>query len=109
MAETLWGLATFEIFVASSLLILFYYLGTVAGPLVAVFVVRRLLAQREHLELPQFEPGDRLLQSWARTRLGLTVLAVLAMVFFELLWRVLFEAVLAYFQMRDYLSGLAQG
>ncbi len=102
----IWGLASFRVFVAPSVLLLFYYLGAVVAPVVAAMIVRRLLAHARRTASEK----DRNVQSWSawpRSALGMKVAAVLSLVVFELCWRVMFEVLLAYFQMRDLLVELS--
>lgn len=104
LLTALWGLVTFDIFVSPHLLVLFYYLGVLGGPLLGVMILRQLLAQHRRTEGPQFKPSEGLPNAWAQSLNDIKMLGLLAIVVFELLWRVMFELVMANFQMRDYLS-----
>ena len=106
---TLWGLATFEVFVSPYLLVFLYYLGALGGPVAGLVALRRLLARhRERIEAARSMASEEFPSGWAQSVTRIKLLGLLAIIGFELLWRVLFELVLAYFQMRDYLSILAQ-
>ncbi len=107
LLTSLAGLATFDIFISPYLLILFYYLGALGGPFLIVMVLRQLRSQRSSIGMAQPESSAWHAAAWARSVNGIRLLGLLAIIGFELLWRIMFEFVLAYFQMRDYLSILA--
>lgn len=106
LASTLWGLATFEVFISPTLLIGFYYLGAVGGPLMGLIIMRQLIAAARRTDLPRVDVGEKVREAWTKGAMGMRAMAVLAFVFFELFWRMLFEFLLAYLQMRDALVGL---
>jgi hypothetical protein len=91
LSTALWGLATFDIVVSPHLLILFYYLGALGGPLLGVMILRQLLAQHRRTKGPQFKLSEGLPNAWAQSLNDLKMLGLLAMVVFELLWRVIWS------------------
>ena len=107
LASTVWGLITFETFVSPTLLIGFYYLGAVGGPIVGLFVTRQLIAVARRVDVPSSDAVEAAREVWIKTRAGIGLMAVFAFVFFELFWRMLFEFLIAYFQMRDALLALS--
>jgi hypothetical protein len=105
LAATVWGLVTFETFVSPTLLIWFYYLGAVGGPIVGLLVMRQLIAVARRVDIPRSDATEELRKAWLKTAMGIRLMALLSLLFFELFWRMLFEFLLAYFQMRDALVG----
>jgi len=100
----------FERMVSIPVLIGFYYLGAVLAPL-AAWLLALWLSRRlgRWLDLPR-QGRDRL---WAqlplRYRLLVILLALAAFLFMELLWRLLFEYLIAFMQMRDALLAAPPG
>lgn len=100
-ATWLWELATFRRFVSPSLLVVFYYLGALLAPIIGLFILRQLTRRADQIEVPGEIMGRDVRPLWSRSVTAMRVMAVLAFVFFELFWRMMFEFLLAYFQMRD--------
>ena len=98
--QTVLAFVRFELFITPSILILIYWLGAVGLPLVAVVFTRKLL---RHPAVPDISD----LPLWQRRRSLVIALGVTMFVFAELMWRMVIETVLAYFQMRDALIGAA--
>lgn len=103
---------TFDILISRHALLVFYYLGAVAMPLaawlMAVYLVRRLPPVRD-----AYRVGMNLMTRHVplRWRLAGLLMFVLAFLFMELMWRMLFEYLIAFMQMRDALvaAGSAPG
>ncbi len=87
---------TFETFISVPLLIAVYYLGVFFLPIM-IFVWRRELLVYFRAAQEQTDMG----------RVKLWSFAALFLVLFQLLWRMMFETIIGYFQMRDYLQQLA--
>jgi hypothetical protein len=131
------GFLGFRYLVTPGLLVLTYYAGALGLPLVAWYATRRLKARLERLSAPvRDNPGmaalreaarrlpgageaaahlahglPKRLDTWLR-RLNPRWLPLYGIVLFfvlEVLWRVLFEFVIAYFQIRDALMRLSGG
>lgn len=69
--------------------------------MVGFLILRRLIAERRRIELQRLDESEEISSAWARSVNGIRVLGLLAFALFEAFWRVMFEFVLAYFQMRD--------
>lgn len=108
LLSTLWGLANFQVFIAPTVLILVYYLGTLGGPLIMVLMWRRVSEHRPELTRDLIGRSSGLWQYWPRTALGMTAFAMTGFFLFEVFWRILFETLIAYFQMRDFLFELSR-
>lgn len=96
--QALGDLLTFRTFVTPSVLVAVYFLGAVSVPVFAWLLARRVVTALDARgeRWPASSPG---LQAGARARTG--ALAVLLFVALELGWRMLFEFLLAYFQIRE--------
>ena len=102
----MWDFLTFRRFVAQDVLILFYYTGAVAMPLFLWFLRRRLVEV-----FPWCRSADTGIKAlYGRLETGRkTVLIFSFFVLFlamELGWRLVFEAMIGYFQMHDALMEL---
>jgi len=108
--ETVADFLAFRTLVSPSLLIVFYYLGALGVPLTG-WVFSRWLARRLRWTAPARTAGratmTRLIRR--RERRLFPVLFVLTFVVMELGWRMMFEFMLAYFQMRELLIDIAAG
>ncbi len=96
---------SFKSFISIPALISFYYLGAVFAPFLAWLAARRLLYWVTRLLPCNVEPGSRpryvfhLLPN--RQKLLLLVGFLIMFVMMELFWRILFEYLIAFMQMRD--------
>ncbi len=92
---------TFKTFIAPTVLLICYYLGAVVMPLVSVYMVRKLA--------PYFGQAVSNVAAHipAKYRNRLYFAMFLAFICMEIIWRMMFEAMIAYFQMRQALVGMA--
>ncbi|PHQ96555.1 MAG: hypothetical protein COB39_11905 [Marinosulfonomonas sp.] len=98
----------FEIFIAPSVLLFCYYLGAVGIPLAAVLLVRKLFATYPALGGAAKTAGAQIKASASRkNRLRIYLAMAAVFVCMEIVWRMMFEAMIAYFQMREALMGMA--
>jgi len=91
---------TFKTFISPLALIIFYYMGAVVMPLAIWFISRWLMKKITMVE-EGYQRGKRMvwsLMSW-KYRLLCIGLCLMMFVFMELLWRMMFEFLLAYLQM----------
>ena len=101
------GVLTFQVFVTPAVLVVVYYLGALLGPWLTWWLVVHLRNNRisasvvaraqaeEALRVPPY------LVDWRAWRTGLLVLLAL-----ELGWRILFEFMIAFFDMHDALIAI---
>lgn len=101
LASMLAGFAGFEILISPSLLVLFYYLGALGAPVLAWFLMQRFVALARRVEVPNAELGEGLKQFWLKSAWRIRLMVFVAFVFFELFWRMMFEFLIVYFQIRD--------
>ncbi len=90
----------FELFITPSVLIFMYWLGAVGLPLLAIVLIRKIL---QHPAMPDISE----VPVWQRNRTLVIASGITMFVFAELIWRMMIETVLAYFQMRDALIGVS--
>lgn len=121
-----WDLLSFRTLVSPALLLIAYYAGAVAIPVLVAWFIRRM-RRRVATGLGAAvkglgEPAEVLRQGIAgvreavresslgerlvRTRLRVLLVAVGGFVTLELMWRMLFEFLLVYFQIRDLLMSV---
>lgn len=103
----MWHFLTFDFFVAIPVLLLGYYLGAVLLPL-ALWLSRHYLLSKFSL-LNWIDQQRNLVfkQLSRRDRAIVIVLLLLIFVAMEIIWRMMFEAMIGYFQMHDFLKSLA--
>jgi hypothetical protein len=93
---------TFKSFISTEALIVFYYIGAVILPFGIWFLFTWLIRKVKLLNTA-YENGKvivwRLLNKQQQTRL--LVMFITVFLFMELFWRMLFEFLIAYMQMRD--------
>jgi len=109
LAQTLWDFLSFQTFVSPYALIGFYYLGALVMPLATwglmIWARRRIRLLGNTYELARELALDRLS---SRQRVLVMALVLGTFLFMELLWRMLFEFLIAYLQMRDVLLQLSR-
>lgn len=94
----------FRRLLSPALLVFTYYLGALVLPLLLVYLVHRV--RRRFPDLPEGAPAiNSPMLAWARRRLAALAWGVFLVG--ELMWRILFEFLLVYFQMRDLLQQMA--
>ena len=96
--QTFIDFLSFKYFISLDVLIVIYYLGAVGVPfgawLFTLWVKGKINASTK----------DALVQGKYKTYL--TFFFIIMFVFLEIFWRVMFEMLIAYFQMRDVLVGI---
>jgi hypothetical protein len=110
LTQTMGDFLSFRTFVSPYALIGFYYLGTLVIPLatwgLTIWARRRVRLIGYAYELGRGPTLDRLSP---RYRTLVIALVVGAFLFMELLWRMMFEFLIGYLQMRDALLQLSRG
>ena len=94
---------SFHTFIAQDILIFFYYIGAIVIPLALYFLRGYYL--RKFSFMAKVDAGVKELYSSLslKNRLIIIVVTVMMFLFMELFWRMMFEAMIAYFNMHDYL------
>ncbi|HIP47059.1 MAG TPA: DUF4282 domain-containing protein [Campylobacterales bacterium] len=93
---------TFKSFISMEVLIVFYYMGAIMIP-VAMWFFAHWLIQRFNILKQSYEKGKHLLWSSLTTKQKIILALFFTVCFFfmQLFWRMLFEFLIAYMQMRD--------
>jgi len=99
---------TFKSFITGELLILFYYIGAVAVPIL-LWMLRNYLARKFSL----FQKLQSMQKQFYTTLSNKDRMIYVLIIFclflsMEIMWRMMFETMIAYFQMRDYLQDMAR-
>jgi len=93
---------TFKTFISTEALIIFYYLGAIILP-IGLWLLLTWLIRKYKLLNTAYENGKELL--WEslnkKQQIKLVAFFVISFLFMELFWRMLFEFLIAYMQMRD--------
>ena len=95
----MWDILTFNAFVAQKVLIVLYYLGAIGVPVLTLVYRKTLLNKFQFLEKIELQ-----FKSKTKTLIGLVIIFLLM----ELFWRMMFEMMIGYFDMHDYLYHISQ-
>ncbi|HEO99162.1 MAG TPA: DUF4282 domain-containing protein [Epsilonproteobacteria bacterium] len=93
---------SFERFISIKVLILFYYIGAVIMP-VGVFIFGKQLLSRFHFFDTAYQRGKEIVWNalTGRQKIKALIALLTCFIFMELFWRMLFEFLIAYMQIRD--------
>ena len=93
---------TFKSFISTEALIIFYYMGALILPFGIWFLLFWLIRKYKYLNAA-YENGKII--AWkslsGKQQFKLVVLFIVAFLFMQLFWRMLFEFLIAYMQIRD--------
>jgi hypothetical protein len=93
---------TFQSFISTEALIVFYYAGAIMLPVSTWYFVTWLQRKYEIVNIA-YEKGKATL--WGslnqKNKIRLTIFFIVTFLFMELFWRMLFEFLIAYMQIRD--------
>ena len=93
---------TFKSFISTEVLIIFYYLGALILP-ISVWLLLTWLIRKYKLVNTAYENGKEII--WKslnrKQQTKLVVFFITSFLFMELFWRMFFEFLIAYMQMRD--------
>ena len=99
-------LLTFKTFISPTTLIIFYYIGAVLMPPLIWFFSRWIMKKIDFIEQSYLKSRE---MAWKSMPINYKILSVFIFVmiflFMELLWRMMFEFLIAYMQMREALVG----
>jgi hypothetical protein len=93
---------TFKSFISTEALIIFYYLGAIVLP-IAIWHLLTWLIRKYRLLNTAYENGKELLWKGLNRKQQTKFIAffVISFLFMELFWRMFFEFLIAYMQIRD--------
>lgn len=107
--RSFWDVLSFQTFLSPPLLILIYYLGAVGIPLLAWKIASSARNRLAEIPSPGVQLPKRPAAHWLPSKARVLAYAFAAFLAMELFWRLMFEFMLAYFQMRDYLAAMQAG
>jgi hypothetical protein len=91
---------TFKTFISTEALIIFYYLGALVMPIGLRFLLAWLIRKYKLSTMPYNK--ELLWKSLSiKQKIELIALYMISFLFLELFWRMLFEFLIAYMQIRD--------
>ena len=116
--QSIYDFLDFRLFISPVVLFIFYYLGAFLMPFAGWLIAKRVKLKYWMVK-ETFEAGKEALQQVnsadqndsisqelrSKGKVRFTVLAVSVFILLEIMWRMMFEILMAYFQMRDALVG----
>ena len=103
----MWDFLTFRTFISPDILILFYYIGAVVFPMV-IWKAREYLVQKVPLLQTAQNTSKTLFNSLSTQDKTIVIITFIIMFLgMELVWRMMFETVIGYFNMHEYLQILS--
>lgn len=97
----------FNFFISYYVLIACYYIGAIVAPVGSWFLASWII-RKYSLASDVYESGKETIKNISRTkdRVFLYALFILFFICMEIMWRMMFEFLIAYLQMREVLIGL---
>jgi hypothetical protein len=93
---------TFERFISTEVLIVFYYIGAIILPVGAWYFVTWLVRKYEIVNIAYEKGKEAFWKSLdQKQKSRLIIFFITSFLFMELFWRMLFEFLIAYMQIRD--------
>ena len=90
--QELYDLLSFKTFISPYMLYIFYYMGAVLVPLVMLKYSYKIYAFLK-IDISKIIPNEYKLKVYS--------ISILMFIFLEILWRMMFEFLIAYLQIRD--------
>jgi len=93
---------TFKSFISINVLIIFYYIGALILPLGLWILINWLIRKYDFFDVVYEKGKEAIWKSLnKKQQIKLFVFFILFFLFMELIWRMLFEFLIAYMQIRD--------
>ena len=93
---------TFKSFISTEVLIVFYYIGAIILPAGTWYLVTWLIQKYELVNIAYEKGKDTIWNSLNKKQKNkLIIFLISSFIFMELFWRMLFEFLIAYMQIRD--------
>ena len=98
---------TFKSFISTEVLIIFYYIGALVLP-VGIWILLKWLIGKYRFLNATYENGKEIIWKSLNKKQHTKLLAffIVSFLFMELFWRMLFEFLIAYMQIRDALLSM---
>lgn len=100
--ETMQDFLTFQTFITPTLLIIMYYIGALVIPLLCWYLVHWI----KKVYISEKVKTSVVTHTTARQRIIMFSIFFICFLFMEVLWRMIFEFLIAYFDMHDALMKL---
>lgn len=97
----------FKSFISINVLIVFYYIGAVLIPILIWQSRAHLLERFEIIKQMSIYMSKAFSSLCAKEQTYVKLLILSIFIFMEIIWRMMFEVMIAYFHMRDYLQQIA--
>ena len=98
----MWNFLTFKTFISPIALIAFYYMGAIVMPIFIWFFARWIMKKMVVIE-QSYQKAKSL--AWSslslKYKIVFVILFIFSFMFMQLLWRMAFEFLIAYIQIRD--------
>lgn len=94
----------FQVYITPPVLLVVYYVGALLLPVVIYVGARRL---RQRLARKDWKRAEDLATRWLSQRSRIAAYAAVGLVLAELGWRMIFEFLMAYFQMHEALTRMS--
>jgi hypothetical protein len=98
---------SFKAFIAQDVLIVGYYLGALVMPVVLWLARYKLIRRFAVLGWVDAQRQQIFAQLSVRNQGLVVVLSVMIFIALEIIWRMMFEAMIGYFQMHDFLQQMS--
>jgi len=105
--HTFFDFLAFNTFITGNVLIVFYYIGALLIPIVLYRGRKYFLSQSRILRSFSEFITESFSSLGNREQLALKILVIALFLMMELFWRMMFEAMIGYFQMHDFLQKLS--
>ena len=104
----MWEILTFNNFIAQNVLIFFYYIGAVMIPVTLYYFRDYLLRKLSLFKIVDEKVKDFYTSLGAREQKLFWIVFIVFFLCAELCWRMIFEAMIGYFDMHDYLYEISK-
>lgn len=100
---------SFKFFISPIVLVVFYYIGALGVP-VSSWIFTMWVKRKYWVASDIYESGKNVIVNITskKDRVRFAIVFTLIFIFLEIIWRMIFEFLIAYLQMRDALIKLAQ-
>lgn len=101
-----WDFVSFRVLMTPAILVVVYYVGAITGPLLLIWFFRKTSQAARDVEVTPRK--GRLRESVIRDNSSmLVIITVVLVIVMEIAWRMLFEILIAYFQIHNALMQAA--
>ncbi len=99
---------SFNTFITQKVLVIFYYIGAIGIPLIMLMYRKTFVTKFSFLTTIELWLQTLFNSLKRKDKIVAIIGIVILFLFMELIWRMMFEAMIGYFDMHDYLQQLSQ-